>query len=631
MRLRATTDRALVNAAGGSRRIVKVEVTAPEAETGSVRRPVNLSLVLDRSGSMSGAKLELAKKAALAAISLLSSSDTVSLVVYDDKITVALPAARMTPAVVREATAILEGVKPRGSTDLSGGWVSGCTQVARTLDENALGRVILLTDGLANQGVVDHDQIVSNARELRLRNVSTSTFGVGNDFDEGLLGRMAEAGGGNFHYIATPERIMAFVTQEVGEALEVTLPEARLVLEGLEGVEVESPNGYPVERRDGRWSVALGSLVSGQELSFLLDLRFPAGTVGRTVPSTLRIESRAAATQHPPQVLSWTFENEEALRGQPIDRPLRKERAELEAHRVHQDALQKNRRGETLESVKAILEGVQRIRRHALGDQEILAVAARLEAEAKDYEEVFSAPRTKAEVIARSYAMKGRDVKGGLRKTNRIDPGRDRIVVSMTPTTFDLLRATTDTAGFLADRGPCRIEVPRSTRVLDVPSVPQDETLGPLSRVEELLLAEAGAKANREVGASIGMVVTPRPLGDNWFSHWHAPESVAIVSTAGFSRVSTLDLRAFLAYEVLLHGLRGFGWQSEQNCHEETRGCLFDFCRTCSDIDMKLHVGEFCRDCKEALMRAGLFPSPAGEIAEAIHALAAATTASTPR
>ena len=119
-------------------------------------------------------------------------------------------------------------VEPRGSTDLCGGWLRGCEQVALAQTPGAVTRVLLLTDGLANAGITDPAEIVGHAGELRRRGIATTTIGVGDDFDEHLLGAMADAGGGHFYYVEHDEQIPRRIETEVGEALEVTLREARL-------------------------------------------------------------------------------------------------------------------------------------------------------------------------------------------------------------------------------------------------------------------------------------------------------------------------------------------------------------------------------------------------------------------
>jgi hypothetical protein len=100
--------------------------------------------------------------------------------------------------------------------------------VASHLVEQGVNRCLLLTDGLANVGITDPAQLAHHAAELRARGVSTSTFGVGNDFDERLLQELADAGGGHFYYIADAPQIRDAITSEVGETLEVVARDVTL-------------------------------------------------------------------------------------------------------------------------------------------------------------------------------------------------------------------------------------------------------------------------------------------------------------------------------------------------------------------------------------------------------------------
>ena len=118
-------------------------------------------------------------------------------------------------------------------TDLSDGRLAGREQVAAALAKEGVGRCLLLTDGQANRGTTDRDELVAHARELAARGVATTTLGVGRDFDEVLLEAMASAGAGNFYYMESGVQIPDFLASEVGEALEVVAREAQLEVEAL--------------------------------------------------------------------------------------------------------------------------------------------------------------------------------------------------------------------------------------------------------------------------------------------------------------------------------------------------------------------------------------------------------------
>ncbi len=313
--LAVQADRRLIRANGRSERFLLVGVTAPTVAPDPSRRrpPVNLGFVLDRSGSMgSQRKLGLARQAVLEASHRLDDPDRFSVVVYDNEVEVVMSGVLASAESKRLAATRLDTVDARGSTDLHGGWLAGCEQVAAGLQPDGVNRVLLLTDGLANVGVTDHDELVSAAHDLRRRGVTTSTFGVGTDFDETLLQGIADAGGGHFYFIGDVAQMRDHITSEVGETLEVVAREVVLELTLPESVRVDSLSPFRVERRGGRALVFLGDMVSGQALSLVLRVTFDYGEIGREVGIGVRIADRDGAFERArpaldPVTLAWTY------------------------------------------------------------------------------------------------------------------------------------------------------------------------------------------------------------------------------------------------------------------------------------------------------------------------------------
>ena len=265
MKFTVRADRQLIRAGARSRRFLCAEIQAPEAPNRPGRLPVNLAFVLDRSGSMEGEKIAHARAAILQGIRSLRDEDRFAVVAYDDQIDVVVSTALATAAAREAATQAVARIAPRASTDLEGGWGRGCEQVVEHLSAEAVGRCILLTDGLANAGVTDHDEIVRRCAAWRERRVATTAFCVGADFDETLLRRMADAGGGHFEFIESAVQIADFVASEVGEALAISAREAVLVVEAGEGAVVESLNDFPCRQDGSAWRVdGRGAVHRGQ-------------------------------------------------------------------------------------------------------------------------------------------------------------------------------------------------------------------------------------------------------------------------------------------------------------------------------------------------------------------------------
>lgn len=219
------------------------------------RLPLEVSVVLDRSGSMSGKPLQKAIAATEVLLDALGPDDTVSVVVFDNKVSTALEPAPLTD--VAAAKKVLKKIRPGGATALHAGWVRGCEHVAGRPNERVVRRVLLLTDGQANHGCTDPKKIIEQARKQGVDGVSTTTLGFGSDFNEDLLIGMAEASGGNFYYIETPEEATQVFAIE-GEAL-TSIAAERVTLTitpKAKGVRiVEVLNRFPSRTLSEQWGV----------------------------------------------------------------------------------------------------------------------------------------------------------------------------------------------------------------------------------------------------------------------------------------------------------------------------------------------------------------------------------------
>jgi hypothetical protein len=285
----------LIAASGGEATLlVRVVATAQdEAETGRAA-PLDVAFVLDRSGSMRGGKLELAKEGVDLAVARLRDADRAALVVYDDEVDMVQPLAAATPRLKANLRLALHGVDSGGSTYLSGGWIAGCQQLAEAppvADADAtatrIRRVILLTDGLANVGILDLAVLSRHAGELRRRGIATTTVGVGQDFDEGLLSAMAEAGGGNFQYVAGPEGLRTFFAHELQELFSVAATGLTVTLGLPPGVDAELVSAFPVECCANALEVAIGDLPAGDEIDLIFTVRAKRGAAGELLPVTV--------------------------------------------------------------------------------------------------------------------------------------------------------------------------------------------------------------------------------------------------------------------------------------------------------------------------------------------------------
>ncbi|MBY0437816.1 MAG: VWA domain-containing protein [Burkholderiales bacterium] len=259
---------------------VLVRVQAPDADPSvvPVRRPYHLSLVIDRSGSMSGNPLQEAVRCSSHIVDRLLPTDVASLVTFDHKATLLAPAQ---PVGDRRALhRALAGIQCGGNTDLYGGWATGADSLLRDAASASIARIILLTDGNANAGeLTEAPQIAERCTHAAARGITTSTYGLGRDFNETLMIAMARAGGGNHYYGDTAADLFEPFAEEFDLISNLYARHVRLSIATCPGVGMKVLNDYPVDARAGVPAISLPDIPWGAEAWVLVELSIPAGFV----------------------------------------------------------------------------------------------------------------------------------------------------------------------------------------------------------------------------------------------------------------------------------------------------------------------------------------------------------------
>ena len=250
---------------------VLVRIQAPGAPVGhtAVRPPQAIALVIDRSGSMEGRPLAEARRCAEYVVGKLRPTDAVSLVQFDNRVQRLWPAVPLGDGAPLRAA--IAAIHSGGNTHLHGGWREGAETLADVAG-TGLKRVILLSDGQANEGLTDAAAIAAQCAEWAARGVTTSTYGLGSSFNEELMVAMARAGGGNHYYGDTAEDLMDPFQQELELLGNLCLRDLRLSATVPDGVEVQMVNDLLAV--DGGWR--LPDLAWGAEAWAVLRLKVPA-------------------------------------------------------------------------------------------------------------------------------------------------------------------------------------------------------------------------------------------------------------------------------------------------------------------------------------------------------------------
>jgi Ca-activated chloride channel family protein len=253
--------------------------------------PLNLCLVIDRSGSMDGEPLEYVKRACSYVVDLLEPTDILSIVTFETKVDVLMPARRVVNRqLIKEH---ISRIVPGNTTNIHEGLATGYRQVVSARSSNYLSRVLLLSDGDPTEGIKDYQSIVGRAAEARGQGISTTALGFGPDYNEELMAGIARRSGGNYHFIERPELIPDVFRKELDQLMTVVARNLRLRLSFSRWVQLRQVYGLQPTFSGRTAHVTLADLDRGGAVNVLLDLDLgarPSGTY-RIATAELMYES----------------------------------------------------------------------------------------------------------------------------------------------------------------------------------------------------------------------------------------------------------------------------------------------------------------------------------------------------
>lgn len=236
---------------------------------------VDMVIVLDRSGSMRGKKIEDAKQAALNLLSNLTTADRFGLVTYSDGVQRRSNLVKVTRASRKRLESLIKAISAGGATNLGGGLQEGIDVLLSARKLGNTRRVILISDGLANRGIIDPTSLGNMAAISVEKEFAVSTVGVGSDFNEHLMTYIADRGAGNYYYLENPNLFAEVFHKEfkntrtaVATSMEVRIPLTA-------GLTVVDASGYPIQVNNNQAAIHPGNLLSGQTKKLFLTLRVP--------------------------------------------------------------------------------------------------------------------------------------------------------------------------------------------------------------------------------------------------------------------------------------------------------------------------------------------------------------------
>jgi Ca-activated chloride channel family protein len=285
----------------GSEGLVTLALTlqsqAADGDQDQAENAVDLVVVLDRSGSMRGRKMADAKQAVIGLLADLDGGDRLALVSYADGVRQHAGLTAVTAANRRRLQAAVAAMHPGGATNLGAGLQRGVHLLRRRDGAERAGRLILISDGIANRGVTDPVALGRMAAVAVRGAFSVSTAGVGLDFNEQVMTALADHGGGSYTYLENPGRFAELFAGQCRQArtsvatgLEVRLPLDR-------GMRLIEASGYPIRHRRGEAVFYPGSLGAGQSRTLYLSLRLPSDTLGTRRLGNLQVAYRARGVE----------------------------------------------------------------------------------------------------------------------------------------------------------------------------------------------------------------------------------------------------------------------------------------------------------------------------------------------
>ena len=439
MKVKAVLDVDMVAIEAADKITLMLDLTAPENVKQTTRPGQAVQVVLDRSGSMSGAPLEAAKGSLLKLIDRLAPQDSFGLVGFDDNALVIAPTRKMADHDKPSLRKVIREIPSGGSTDISAGYLLGLREVNRVAASGG-STLLLVSDGHANAGEQDPKFFKEVATKSATERVTTATIGLGNGYDEKILEALAQGGGGAHRFAGTIDEAVGAIAAEVNDLLDKSVVNAVLRVtptHAAAGVpQIEVIQRLPYWMDGDSYVLQLGDLYSGENRRFVVDIQVPEiASLGLCKIADITIEYLDLAQRQEISVTMPVNVNVvpgDVAAGRISDPIVRAERLILEAQTAKSLAVEELRSGKTKEASGRLKGVASSLRRHAslipATDEKSAESLALIKAEADEIDALaqtaeFEDISYSTKRMTESYSRSTRSRKP--RPTSQVDPSID--------------------------------------------------------------------------------------------------------------------------------------------------------------------------------------------------------------
>lgn len=362
--VQAQLDRPVLDAHGDRRVVLRVNLEGLRERFERQRPPLNLTLVVDRSGSMAGDKLDRAKEAARSIVGRLGNEDVFSLVSFDDQVNVQLPARYLKDR--RAAYEAIDSLQPGGSTALYAGVKAGIAQAREFAKRGRTSRIILLSDGLANVGPDKPADARELGRDAARKGIAVSTLGLGLGYDEDLLTALSQASDGNHAFVRDSGDLARILDHELGDALAVAARDIVIEIRLADSVRYRRCLDREVEVNGNTLRLRLNQLASGQAKQLLVEVEAPEAGAGRSedlasiVVNGADAAGKAAPAARQDLQVRYTDDAQDADRSRNAD--VVAETVKAQANEAREQAVQLRDAGKKAEAQQVLQQSVDSVR-----------------------------------------------------------------------------------------------------------------------------------------------------------------------------------------------------------------------------------------------------------------------------